>query len=119
RTPTTVSERRAALSGFVYSQFRASEFLKSVLAIKRTNDVDLQLYDGPPSSENLLADTASGSAGSDTVKRPRFTTTTNVEVAGRSWSIGFASRPGFGSAANRATLYYTALGGLLMTLVLF
>src|SRR4029077_5690973 len=84
RTPTTVSERRAALSGFVYSQFRASEFLKSVLAIKRTNDVDLQLYDGPPSSENLLADTASGSAGSDTVKRPRFTTTTNVEVAGRS-----------------------------------
>lgn len=117
RTPTTVSERRAALSGFVYSQFRASDFLKSVLAIKRTTDVDLQLYDGPqPSSENLLADTASGSVDAG---RPRFTTTTNVEVAGRSWSIGFVSRPGFGSAANRTTLYYTALGGLLMTVVLF
>jgi PAS domain S-box-containing protein len=120
RTPTTVSERRSALSGFVYSQFRASDFLKSVLAIKRTSDIDLQLYDGPqPSSENLLADTSSESAGADRVSRPRFTTTTSVEVARRTWSIGFASRPGFGSAANRTTLYYTALGGLLMTFVLF
>jgi len=120
RTPTDVSERRAALSGFVYSQFRASDFLKSVLAIKRTSDIDLQLYDGPqPSSENLLADTASASVGAGRLTRPRFTTTNIVEVAGRTWSIGFASRPEFGSAANRTTLYYTALGGLLMTVVLF
>src|SRR5258705_2576472 len=118
RTPTDVSERRAALSGFVYSQFRASDFLKSVLAIKRASDIDLQLYDGPqPSSENLLADTASVGAGR--VTRPRFTTTNVVEVAGRTWSIGFASRPEFGSAADRTTFYYTALGGLLMTVVLF
>jgi PAS domain S-box-containing protein len=120
RTPTDVSERRAALSGFVYSQFRASDFLKSVLAIKRTSDIDLQLYDGPqPSSENLLADTASESVGAGRVASPRFSTTNIAEVAGRTWSIGFASRPEFGSAANRATLYYTALGGLLMTVVLF
>src|SRR5258705_3845255 len=120
RTPTTVGERRSALSGFVYTQFRASDFLKSVLAIKHTSDIDLQLYDGPqPSNENLLADTASESAGADRVSRSRFTTTTSVEVAGRIWSIGFASRPGFVSAANRTTLYYTALGGLLMTVVLF
>src|SRR6185295_4280801 len=76
RTPTTVSERQAALSGFVYSQFRASDFLKSVLAIKRTSDIDLQLYDGPLSSENLLADTTAKSADTNIVTRPRFTTTT-------------------------------------------
>jgi PAS domain S-box-containing protein len=120
RTPTDVSERRAALSGFVYSQFRASDFLKSVLAIKRTSDIDLQLYDGAqPSSENLLADTASTSVGTGRVTSPRFTTTNILEVAGRTWSIGVASRPEFGSVANRTTLYYTALGGLLMTVVLF
>ena len=118
RTPTTVSERQAALSGFVYSQFRASDFLKSVLAIKRTSDIDLQLYDGPLSSENLLADTTAKSADTNIVTRPRFTTTTSVEVAGRTWSIGFASRPGFVSA-DRNTLYYTAFGGLLMTFALF
>src|SRR6267142_6880009 len=60
RTPTTVDERREALLGFVYSQFRASDFLKSILAIKNTGDIDFQLYDGPQaSSENLLADTTS------------------------------------------------------------
>ncbi|MGH9871522.1 MAG: CHASE domain-containing protein [Pyrinomonadaceae bacterium] len=120
RTPTTVSERREALSGFVYSQFRASDFLKSVLAIKHTSDIDLQLYDGSqPSSENLLADTASNSADLEGAGKPRFTTTSVVDVAGRTWSIGFASRPEFVSAANRNILYYTALGGLLMTFVLF
>src|SRR6476646_1004842 len=120
RTPTGVSERREALSGFVFSQFRAADFLKSVLAIKHTGDIDLQLYDGlKPSRENLLADTSLNGADPAAPARPRFTTANTVEVAGRTWAIGFASRPEFVSAANRSALYYTAFGGLLMTLVLF
>jgi PAS domain S-box-containing protein len=119
-TPTSVSERRAALAGFVYSQFRASDFLKSVLAIKHTSDIDLQLYDGPQASgENLLADTAAIAVDTDGAAPPRFTATTSVDVAGRPWTIGFVSRPEFVSAANRSTLFYTAFAGLLITFVLF
>ena len=81
RTPTTVSERQAALSGFVYSQFRAADFLKSVLAIKHTSDIDLQLYDGPqPSIENLLADTASEASE----RRPRNPSTIHLHDQRRS-----------------------------------
>jgi PAS domain S-box-containing protein len=119
RTPTTVDERRAALSGFVYSQLRASDFLQSVLGIKHTDDIDLRLYDGPQAAaENLLGDTALASGPAAPFK-PRFTATSAVEVAGRTWTIGFASRPQFVAAGSRNALYYTAAGGLLITLLLF
>jgi PAS domain S-box-containing protein len=119
-TPQTVDERRQALSGFVYAQFRASDFLKAVLAIKNTSDIDLRLYDGlQPSNENLLGATALEAGSFDRATPPRFTTSSRVDVAGRTWTTTFASRPEFVSAANRTPLYYTALGGLLITFLLF
>ena len=120
RTPTTVDERREALLGFVYSQFRASDFLESILAIKNTSDIDLQLYDGPQaSSDNLLANTASRAANGPAQSGPQFRASTRVDVAGRTWTIGFASRPEFVFAANISTIYYTGGAGLLITFVLF
>src|SRR6185369_4965874 len=93
RTPKTVDERRLALTGFVYSQFRASDFLTAVLAIKKTADIDIRLYDGPDrTTVNLLHDTATDNGGSKN-DQPRFTGLTEVEVAGRRWTVAFASRP--------------------------
>ncbi|HAF21770.1 MAG TPA: hypothetical protein DCK93_02475 [Blastocatellia bacterium] len=121
RTPTSTSERREALSGFVYSQFRAADFIKTVMAIRSTSGIDLRLYDGPEASAaNLLYDTAAiaGSASRSSTS-PRLATATTVDVADRVWTLTFASRPEFFSAANKASVYYTALGGLLMSLVFF
>jgi len=88
RTPKTIDERREALAGFVYSRFRASEFLKAVLAIKNTQDIDLRLYDGPDATpQTLLHDTASDHP--ETVETsPRFTAFSHVDVAGRIWTVG-------------------------------
>ncbi|HSS18638.1 MAG TPA: CHASE domain-containing protein [Pyrinomonadaceae bacterium] len=117
--PKTIGERQAALSGFVYSQFLASDYLKAVLAIKNTSDIDIRLYDGSePANDALLADTAATSAKAP-VPAPRFTTINRAEVAGRTWTIGLSSRPEFGSAASRTTLYTTVLGGVFITLILF
>lgn len=117
--PNSVEGRRAALSGFVYCQFLASDYLAAVLAIKNTKDVDIQLYDGAqPGNEALLHDTASDPA-KPPVPSPRFTTTNQGGVAGRIWTITYTSRPEFGSVSSRATLFFTALGGVLLTLVLF
>lgn len=120
RTPKTVDERREALAGFVYSQFRAGDFLKAVRAIKNTSDIDIRLYDGPQATpENLLHDTATDSGDFTGHAAPRFTTINRVDVAGRTWTVGFASGPSFGSAANTAALYLTVLGGVLITLMLY
>jgi PAS domain S-box-containing protein len=120
RPTRTVDERREALAGFVYTQFSAADFLKGVLAIKIIRDIDIRLYDGPqPSSENLLHDTGADSGDSVVRNPPRFTATNQVEVAGRTWTVGFVSRPSFGSTANTAHLYLTVLGGVLITLLLY
>jgi PAS domain S-box-containing protein len=120
RTPKTVGERQEALAGFVYSQFRAADFLNAVLAIKKTGDIDIRLYDGPePSSESLLHDTATDNGVLEASHSPRFTTISRVEVAGRTWTVGFASRPAFASAADTTSIFLTFLGGVLITLLLF
>jgi PAS domain S-box-containing protein len=119
RTPKTIDERRAALSGFVYSQFRASEFLKAVLAIKNTRDIDLQLYDGPNATpENLLQDTATDNTEAIAAP-PRFTAVNRVDVGGRTWTVGFAARPSFGFTSNKFSLFVATVGGTLITLLLF
>ena len=119
-TPKTVEERRQALSGFVYSQFRAADFIAAVMAIKNFSDIDVQFYDGSqPSNENLFHDTASLNGDAGRSQPARFTTSTIVDVAGRTWTIGFASRPGFVTSANRNVLYYAALIGSFISLLLF
>ena len=120
RTPKTVSERREALLGFVYCQLRAADLIKAVVAIRNYSDIDLRLYDGPkPGNENLLYDTASEAGSVDRSTPPRYTASTTVDVANRTWTISFASRPEFVSAANRTAVYYTATGGLFIGLLLF
>lgn len=118
RTPTTVEERRQALAGFVFSRFRARDFMKAVLAIKNTNDIDIQFYDGPqPTNETLFHDTATLAAPVDSSFRP-LRSQSSVDVAGRTWTLGFSSRPEF-STANQNSFYYVIVGGVLITLLLF
>jgi PAS domain S-box-containing protein len=117
-TPKSVSERRAALSGFVYSEFRAADLVKAVLAINNVNDIDLRLYDGSQlTSETLLYDTALN--GSARASRPRFSATTTVDVGGRPWTLVFASRPDFEAAENKTGIYFAVAVGLFISLLSF
>lgn len=118
RTPTTVEERREALSGFVYSQFRAADFIKAVMAIRNVTDVDMRFYDGTElTNDNLFYDTsASPPSGAE---RPRLNSSDVVDVAGRTWSLAFASRPTFFASTNRNAVYHTASAGIIVSLLLF
>ncbi|MGI8733358.1 MAG: CHASE domain-containing protein [Pyrinomonadaceae bacterium] len=120
RTPTTVEERREALSGFVFSQFRAAEFIKAVMAIKNVTDVDVRLHDGlEATNENLFCDTAAESGAGETGTRPRLNAASVVDVASRSWTVVASSRPEFFAATNRNSVYHTASAGILVSLLLF
>ena len=119
-TPQTVEGRAAALAGFVYTQFIAADYVTSVQQIKTFSDIDFRLYDGPNATpENLLYDTASNEGDVGSGIAPRLSFVNHVEVAGHPWTIAFSSRPEFISAGSRTSLYFTAIGGLLVTLLLF
>ena len=118
RTPTTDNERRDALAGFVFSRFRGADFMKSILAIKNTTDIDIRIHDGQePTNENLIHDTATVAAPITGDYRP-FRAQSHVEVAGRTWTLVFSSRPEF-AAAKGNSLIYVAVGGLFISLLLF
>lgn len=119
RTPTTVEERREAVAGYVFSRFRAADFMKAILAIKNTTDIDVKLYDGlETTNENLTFDTAKAAATITAANHRPFRAQSNVDIAGRQWTLVFSSRPEF-VAAKGNSLYYPVIGGVLISLLLF
>ena len=118
-TPHTVAERRAALRGFVYSPFRTDDLLQGIFGTEKQPYVDFQVYDGKNLSPKNLLHRSQYSTAPGASKQPRFTATTTIDVAGRPWSISFASRPEFEGVAERSLVPYIASGGLLISFVLF
>ncbi|MCA1632966.1 MAG: CHASE domain-containing protein [Acidobacteria bacterium] len=112
-TPSTVEERRAALSGFVYSPFRADHLLRGIFGKESNPLVDFRVHDGPvEDAGSLLHDSRAPGAldarGGES--RARFAATRTVEVAGRPWSLAFVPRPG-------SEIAHAPQGGLLIFLV--
>jgi signal transduction histidine kinase/ActR/RegA family two-component response regulator len=102
-------ERRKALIGFVYSPYRLGDFLEPVSA----ETVSFQIYDGSEiNPENLL-----NATGSDAVEKPLFIDTKAQPVAGRTWTILFATKPFFEQRSSRSLLKYTLLAGALLSLL--
>lgn len=84
--PSTVEERRANLVGFAYSPFRAGDFF-SELRSDVKSDLELAIFDGPPSPNNLLH--SSLHTGNSTT---RLTATREIAFGGRRWTLVLESR---------------------------
>ena len=103
-TVKSVEERRNALIGFVYSPFRVGDFLAPVTS----EGVSYQVYDG----SDLLKATSNESA-----EEPAFSTTRTVDVAGRIWTVTFATTPSFAQRSSRFLLRFTLIAGALLSLL--
>ena len=118
-TPTTEAERRERLQGFVFSPFRADDFLRGIVTSKSGHDIEFKIFDGLETTpENLLHSSASTDSPGEGY-RPRFVATTNLTVAGRPWTITYASRPGFDLAFSHSWIPYTLIAGILISLLFF
>ena len=112
--PTTVEERRRALYGFVYSPFRGDDLLRSVLGVPR--DLGFSVYDGTSTDPASLLHTTPLAPRRSPY--PPLRATTQVEVAGRQWTIVFTAQPYLDESSSwlaPAVLF----GGLLLSLALF
>lgn len=108
-------ERRNALIGFVYSPYRAHDFLASISA-QQHYDVSFQIYDGAEAQpESLLHSTTDPLS----TYEPRFQSLRTEEVAGRPWTIAFATKPSFEAGSNSSLSKYTLLIGALLSLLFF
>ena len=118
--PPTLEERQNSLQGYIYSPFRARNFLKDVQDNAGTNDIVIKIYEGESSPENLLAQTDNsgrqfvpGQISAD------YSTENEIEVGGRKWIIQYSSLPSFAvqSSVNWTPLIF--LCGMIFSLLLF
>ncbi len=110
----TEAERRRALIGFVYSPFRGGDFLDAVNR-QKNYDVSFQVYDGAEvKPDKLLSLPVQQDAG-----EPLFSLQKPMDVAGRQWTVAYATKPSFEKRSSRSLLKYTLIIGGLLSLLFF
>jgi serine phosphatase RsbU (regulator of sigma subunit)/CHASE1-domain containing sensor protein/anti-sigma regulatory factor (Ser/Thr protein kinase) len=116
----TVAERRRALQGFIIGCFVSEELLDGILKGAFNPAIDFEVYDGAElASSPLLYDR-------DGIKRARqkgdeslFSKESRVEVAGREWSLYFATLPKFEKGAESNVPAFVLASGVAVSLLLF
>jgi signal transduction histidine kinase len=118
--PPTVEERQNSLQGYIYSPFRAKNFLKDVQDNAGTSDIVIRIYDGAFASENILAQTDNpvrqfvpGQISAD------YSTQNEIEVGGRKWIVEYSSLPSFAAQSSINWTPLIFLCGLIFSLLLF
>lgn len=118
--PPTVEERQKTLQGYIYSPFRARNFLQDVQNNAGTGDIIITIYDGLPNAENILARTETvGVRNFSQQISGDYSTQNEIDVGGRRWTIQYTSLPAFAaqSSVNWTPLIF--LCGLIFSLLLF
>jgi len=111
---STVAERRQALLGFVYSPYRVGDFLDEI-AKEKNNDVSFVVYDGTQiNPANLLNPSSNAPSG-----EPLFTDTKQLDIADRTWTLVYATKPSFEKYSGRSLPKYTLIIGGLLSLLFF
>ncbi len=128
--PSSIQERKENLDGFIYSPFRAGNFLEEIQQIASVSNIGIAIYDGEINPENLLAQTS-------TIESPQLTgrigenqfyasgyyenylTESDLQVAGRNWKIRYFALPVFD---KQSTVGWTPLiffSGIAFSILLF
>ena len=139
----TTAERRSALQGFVVGTFVMDGLLGEIFRGSFDPAIDFEVYDGEdPESGTLLYDsdgiirakeagedsTATSSLTYDSADTQRageqggdtlFSKESQIEVAGRDWSLYFATLPGFEEEAESNLPAFVLASGVAVSLLLF
>lgn len=111
----SVDDRRKALVGYVYSPYRIDDFLSPITSAKNY-DVSFEVYDGAEARpDSFLYRSQDNAAPLD----QRFTYIDHLDVAGRTWTLGYVVKPSFERGSGRPLLKYTIIVGVLLSLLFF
>ncbi len=100
---TTLAQRRASLSGWVYAPFVGERMLRPI-ADALGSEVVLRATDG----DSVIFDNL-GQATADSMRQHN-----QLAFAGRSWRLTFASTPAFQPSAARAEPWLALVAGLVL-----
>lgn len=110
-SPSTIEEKRDAISGYVYSAFRMEDFMTGIFG-NLSDELGLKIYDTDVPQDRALM---YSSEGSQLV--PLFKSTTELHMAGHTWQIDIFSLPDFEATLPRLSSLSLALAGVALTLL--
>jgi signal transduction histidine kinase len=128
--PVSIEERRKNLDGFIYSPFRAGNFLKEIQTSASANNIGIAIYDGDVKSENLMAQTSkietpqlnsriSENQISALDSNESYNTESSLEVAGENWKIKYFALPTFDEQSSVGWTPLIFLSGIGFSFLLF
>jgi serine phosphatase RsbU (regulator of sigma subunit)/CHASE1-domain containing sensor protein len=116
----TVAERRRALQGFIVGSFISDELLGGVFKGSFNPAIDFEVYDGKdPASSPLLYDHDGIKRGGEKGNETLFSEESRIAVAGREWSLYFATLPKFEEGAESSLPTFVVVNGVGVSLLLF
>ncbi len=116
---STRAERRRALKGFVVGYFRRDGLFDDVFGSGFAPAIDFEVYDGSSAgSSALLYDVDGVQRAGDKKYHPLFSRQDRSSVAGRRWSLYFATR-GFNKGAESNLPAFVLASGIGISLLLF
>jgi len=116
----TVAERRRALKGFVVGFFRRDGLLDDVFGSGFAPAIDFEVYDGADvESSSLLYDQDGVQHAGNEKFHPLFSRQNHSGLAGREWTMYFATLPGFNSGAESNLPVFVLASGIGVSILLF
>ncbi|MDE8651335.1 CHASE domain-containing protein [Novosphingobium album (ex Liu et al. 2023)] len=99
---------RRIVKGFVYSPFRASDFLDSAAELYRNDDIEVEVFDEDDNPDNLLVERRVEGVSGTTMER-------RIDVGNHGWVIRVSDKKaGVLSTLSRITLFFGAVASLMV-----
>ena len=118
KLPETVAQRRASLSGFVYSPFRANDLMKGILQ-QGLSTISFRIYDDSTlSEESILYDGEKQLKINRGSTPAQFETAKTATIAGRKWFIRYSSTPLFTKTTDSVLPWVLLATGVLLSLLM-
>ena len=116
----TVEARKTNLKGYIYSPFRAGDFLNEVQKSASAADLSISIYDGEAEAEHLLAHTEPKPENNFTDQiNGQYSKQEELNVGGRKWLINYHTLPDFAEQSSLGWTPLIFLSGLVSSFLLF
>ena len=113
--PPTVEARRERLEGFVYSPFRADDLFAGLFGSEAEPRVSVRVYDGATLDSAALLHASQRKGQGE----PERTAVRALDIAGRRWTVLYASEPAFEEGSAGFLVPSVLFTGLLASALLF
>ncbi|MGC2235668.1 MAG: CHASE domain-containing protein [Pyrinomonadaceae bacterium] len=120
KIPMTEQERRKNLVGYIYSPFRAADFLKIIHNDTSVSAIEIRIYDNEAKPENLLAQSSYLEPQNfDKQKEASLFATNDLDIAGRRWIIEYVPLPNSAEPSNLSFIPVIFLVGVIFSFLIF